>query len=409
MIECFLRARSIRETSGDEEDEKRLPRKEQREHDEQKLRDNNIKQFSFIHNALEGIAAFDSVRDEEDRMRLFEAFVPLRYERNECVVRQGDVGRNFYVIADGTCEVIVRRREGEEEMESEYDDSEDEEDVYASTEGEEKRRMDDLKIDGAEHAIDQSTRGERKVKVIKRKEIGSGQTFGEVALLNPNEPIRSASVFAKSNRVTLWAIDSKTFGDILRKTAFEKRARNARTLENVKIFAKMLDDYEMSLLADALSEETVFEKGDMLLNRDDETAAKRMYFLCRGECEVRVFNAPPERQDIHCARTVRKVLKPGSYFGELSLLRGTPPTADVVATSDIVKVQWLDRGAFRRYVRADIVEALEKHASGYCMESNNDDKDDDDKNSAIHFKKMASVEDYRSIQNLTAAPESSIR
>ena len=408
LIECFLRARSIRETSGDEEDEKRLPRKEQREHDEQKLRDNNIKQFSFIHNALEGIAAFDSVRDEEDRMRLFEAFVPLRYERNECVVRQGDVGRNFYVIADGTCEVIVRRREGEEEMRSEYDDSDDEEDVCASTEGEEKEKEDDLKIDEAA-AIDQSTRGERKVKVIKRKEIGSGQTFGEVALLNPNEPIRSASVFAKSNRVTLWAIDSKTFGDILRATAFEKRARNARTLENVKIFAKMLDDYEMSLLADALSEETVFEKGEMLLNRDDETAAKRMYFLCRGECEVRVFNAPPERQDIHCARTVRKVLKPGSYFGELSLLRGTPPTADVVATSDIVKVQWLDRGAFRRYVRADIVEALEKHASGYCMESNNDDKDDDDKNSAIHFKKMASVEDYRSIQNLTAAPESSIR
>ncbi|CAL6326969.1 unnamed protein product [Bathycoccus prasinos] len=408
LIECFLRARSIRETSGDEDDEKRLPRKEQRVHDEQKLRDNNIKQFSFIHNALEGIAAFDSVRDEEDRMRLFEAFVPLRYERNECVVRQGDVGRNFYVIADGTCEVIVRRREGEEEMGSEYDDSEDEEDVYASTEGEEKEKEDDLKIDEAA-AIDQSTRGERKVKVIKRKEIGSGQTFGEVALLNPNEPIRSASVFAKSNRVTLWAIDSKTFGDILRATAFEKRARNARTLENVKIFAKMLDDYEMSLLADALSEETVFEKGEMLLNRDDETAAKRMYFLCRGECEVRVFNAPPERQDIHCARTVRKVLKPGSYFGELSLLRGTPPTADVVATSDIVKVQWLDRGAFRRYVRADIVEALEKHASGYCMESNNDDKDDDDKNSAIHFKKMASVEDYRSIQNLTAAPESSIR
>ena len=408
LIECFLRARSIRETSGDEDDEKRLPRKEQREHDEQKLRDNNIKQFSFIHNALEGIAAFDSVRDEEDRMRLFEAFVPLRYERNECVVRQGDVGRNFYVIADGTCEVIVRRREGDEERGSEYDDSEDEEDVYASTEGEEKEKEDDLKIDEAA-AIDQSTRGERKVKVIKRKEIGSGQTFGEVALLNPNEPIRSASVFAKSNRVTLWAIDSKTFGDILRATAFEKRARNARTLENVKIFAKMLDDYEMSLLADALSEETVFEKGEMLLNRDDETAAKRMYFLCRGECEVRVFNAPPERQDIHCARTVRKVLKPGSYFGELSLLRGTPPTADVVATSDIVKVQWLDRGAFRRYVRADIVEALEKHASGYCMESNNDDKDDDDKKSAIHFKKMASVEDYRSIQNLTAAPESSIR
>ena len=133
------RARTFCETSGDEEDEKRLPRKEQREHDEQKLRDNNIKQFSFIHNALEGIAAFDSVRDEEDRMRLFEAFVPLRYERNECVVRQGDVGRNFYVIADGTCEVIVRRREGEEEMESEYDDSDDEEDVCARAQKEKKR------------------------------------------------------------------------------------------------------------------------------------------------------------------------------------------------------------------------------------------------------------------------------
>ena len=152
LIECFLRARSIKEKSREEEeDEKRLPRKEQRRHDdEQKINQNNIKQFSFIHNALEGIAAFDSVRDEEDRVRLFEAFVPLRYERNECVVRQGDVGRNFYVIADGTCEVIVRRREGEEEIESDYVDSDDE-DVCASTEGdaEEEKEDDDLKIDEA--------------------------------------------------------------------------------------------------------------------------------------------------------------------------------------------------------------------------------------------------------------------
>ena len=49
----------------------------------------------------------------------------------------------------------------------------------------------------------------------------------------------------------------------------------------MKFFADVLDDYEISLLADALSEEFVFEKGAVIMKRDDETAAKRMYFLCR--------------------------------------------------------------------------------------------------------------------------------
>ena len=399
LIECFLREKRKEEEEArrDDDDQEEQRRQQQR------------KQFSFIHNALEGIAAFDSVRDEEDRFRLFEAFVPLRYERGECVVRQGDVGRNFYVIADGTCEVVVRREEEEE------DDDDEEECESDNNDDEDEGEKDDLKIDA--EAIHR-TRGERTGKIIKRKEIGSGHTFGEVALLNPNMPIRSASVFARSNRVTLWAIDSKTFGDILRATAFEKRERNARTLENVKIFSDMLDDYEMSLLADALSEEIAYEKGEVLLKRDDETAAKRMYFLCRGECEVSVFNSSScdldderdaiEQHKKHRSKTIRKLLKPGSYFGELSLLRGTPPTADVVAASDVVKVQWLDRGAFRRYVRADIIEALEKHASEYCMASDNGEKDDD-KIRGLGSKSRTTVSNCRSMLNLTDAPESSFR
>ena len=205
------------------------------------MKEERRREHSFIHDALEGIAAFDSVRDEEDRSRLFEAFVPLRYGRGECVVRQGDVGRNFYVIANGTCEVVVRREsmdENDDDFDGGYGDDFD-------GEGDEEGTRDDgcdLKIDAA--AL--NARGRRIKNVIKRNEIGCGQTFGEVALLNPNVPIRSASVFAKSNRVTLWAIDSKTFGAILRATAFEKRARNESTLENVKFFADMLDDYEIS-------------------------------------------------------------------------------------------------------------------------------------------------------------------
>ena len=391
-IECFLRERR---RGGEEEEEE----------EEEELKEERRREHSFIHDALEGIAAFDSVRDEEDRSRLFEAFVPLRYGRGECVVRQGDVGRNFYVIANGTCEVVVRREsmdENDDDFDGGYGDDFD-------GEGDEEGTRDDgcdLKIDAA--AL--NARGRRIKNVIKRKEIGCGQTFGEVALLNPNVPIRSASVFAKSNRVTLWAIDSKTFGAILRATAFEKRARNESTLENVKFFADMLDDYEISLLADALSEEFVFEKGAVIMKRDDETAAKRMYFLCRGECEVRFKkNSPEDERDVREQqheqhRTVKK-LKPGSYFGDLSLLRGTPPTADVVATSDAVKVQWLDRGAFRRYVRADIVEALEKRANGYYMAP--EARGNTTTALKLETGTELTTETRGSTPNLTAAPESS--
>ena len=65
LIECFLRARSIRETSGDEDDEKRLPRKEQREHDEQKLIQNNIKQFSFMLEAVNLVVVEMHVKNNE--------------------------------------------------------------------------------------------------------------------------------------------------------------------------------------------------------------------------------------------------------------------------------------------------------------------------------------------------------
>ena len=127
-IECFLRERR---RGGEEEEE---------EEEEEELKEERRREHSFIHDALEGIAAFDSVRDEEDRSRLFEAFVPLRYGRGECVVRQGDVGRNFYVIANGTCEVVVRR------------ESMDENDDDFDGEGDEEGTRDDgcdLKIDAA--------------------------------------------------------------------------------------------------------------------------------------------------------------------------------------------------------------------------------------------------------------------
>jgi serine/threonine protein kinase/CRP-like cAMP-binding protein len=365
----------------------------------------NSKERRALFRACEGIAAFDCVEDRDDRARLFEAFVALRYDQGECVVRQGDVGRNFYVIADGTCEVIVLGNESDD------DDVVDDKDDDGGENDEYENRC--AKIDAT--------------KIEKRKEIGAGQTFGEVALLNPNMPIRSASVFAKSKRLTLWAIDSKTFGDILRTTAFQKRAANVATLQNVEVFANALDDYEMSLLADALSDAIIYKKNDVIMKRNDETAAKRMYFLCRGECEVRFSNnnnLNNQQQQRECDEISKsmdsnekiamqeqelftKRLISGSYFGELSLLRGTAPTADVIATSETVKVQWLDRGTFRRFVRAEIVEELEKHAANYRMSPSDVEKVNrkSDENSSPQSSSRKFQSNNSKTATLTEAPE----
>ena len=62
--------------------------------------------------ALNGVALFRELR-RDDRAALCARMVECEFERGEVIVRKGEVGANFYVIAQGCVRVDARDDEGD--------------------------------------------------------------------------------------------------------------------------------------------------------------------------------------------------------------------------------------------------------------------------------------------------------
>jgi cAMP-dependent protein kinase regulator len=47
--------------------------------------------------------------DEDDRQRLYESMYQLEYQPGEDIVKQGEDGRNFYVVVEGSLAVNIKK------------------------------------------------------------------------------------------------------------------------------------------------------------------------------------------------------------------------------------------------------------------------------------------------------------
>jgi len=101
------------------------------------------------------------------RTALVAAMTPVIFTEGEPIIVQGEMGERFYVILSGNCR-IMRKPDGKE--------------------GED---------------------GDETAKELFIRDMGSGEYFGEMALLR-SEP-RSASVYASSRSVVLASIDRDSF------------------------------------------------------------------------------------------------------------------------------------------------------------------------------------------------------
>ena len=61
-----------------------------------------------IARACDGIALFWTLH-RDDRTRLYESMYQLEFRPGESIVRQGEEGRNFYVVVDGYLTVTVAK------------------------------------------------------------------------------------------------------------------------------------------------------------------------------------------------------------------------------------------------------------------------------------------------------------
>ncbi len=114
-----------------------------------------------------------------------------------------------------------------------------------------------------------------------------------------------------------------------------------KTLRRVELFAQMTDD-ELRKLAERLRY-APFAKGN-LIARQGTPAQHWLFIIISGEAEVYLEGAGGEKR-------VLNVLSKGAFFGEMSLMTGSPRVASVVAKTD-VECYRLDKEAFEEILLA---------------------------------------------------------
>lgn len=117
--------------------------------------------------------------------------------------------------------------------------------------------------------------------------------------------------------------------------------RRIKTLKRVELFAQMTDD-ELRRLAERLKY-APFAKGN-LIAKQGASAQYWLFIIINGEAEVYLEGANGEKR-------VLNVLSNGSFFGEMSLMTGSPRLTSVMAKTD-VECYRLDKGAFEEILLA---------------------------------------------------------
>lgn len=116
--------------------------------------------------------------------------------------------------------------------------------------------------------------------------------------------------------------------------------RRLKSLKRVDLFAPLTDD-ELRRLADQLKY-APFAKGNVIA-KQGTPAQHWLFIIVSGEAEVYLEGTGGERR-------VLNVLTKGDFFGEMSMMTGSPRVATVIARTD-VECYRLDKDAFEDVLR----------------------------------------------------------
>jgi CRP-like cAMP-binding protein/serine/threonine protein phosphatase PrpC len=204
---------------------------------------------------------------ESQSTQIYDAMKRKRVKAGEIIIRQGDPGDEFYVLEIGEYVVTIENNG-------------------------------------------------KAVEVLRYRPNPSGANpcFGELALMY-SKP-RAATVTAATDGI-LWAIDRRSFREILKRSSAEYLMR---TLRSVQIL-KPLTSNQLQRLSERLSEKTY--KGGETIIRQGEYGDT---FFIVSEGKAAVIKDLPEGE-----RSRLAVINQGQFFGERALLRNEPRAANVVA------------------------------------------------------------------------------
>jgi len=182
-------------------------------------------------------------------------------------------------------------------------------------------------------------------------QYSAGGSFGELALLY-NAP-RAATVRARTKCIC-WELDRGTFNNIVKEAAKKRREKYEAFLKSVEILSS-IEGYELTQICDALKPCT-YKEGDYVIREGE--MGDIFYIIEEGEAIATKTKEPGKP-----AETV-ETYKKGGFFGELSLIRGEPRAANIVAKTDLLLIS-LDRYSFKRLL-GPLEEILKKKSDKYA-------------------------------------------
>ncbi|KAF8558835.1 camp-dependent protein kinase regulatory subunit [Imleria badia] len=272
--------------------------------------------------------------DEEQETGVLNAMQERNVNKDEVVIRQGDVGEYFYVVESGLFH------------------------CYIHPEPLPPTWLTDNPSSTVSSQADKFLQpGYHPVYGRKVMECKPGNSFGELALMYGHP--RAATVQAMEPS-TVWALDRITFRTIILKAAHRRRTMYEHFLSTVPLLSS-LEPGERSKIADALVSR-VYPDGEPVVSQGE--MGDTFFFVEDGEAIVTKKQRCEEEEwrEIAVGR-----LKKGDYFGELSLLRLAPRAATVSAVHRVdqcqakLKVAALDAPSFTRLL-GPLREIMERTA-----------------------------------------------
>lgn len=162
-------------------------------------------------------------------------------------------------------------------------------------------------------------------------------------------------------------------------------ARRMKTLKRVDLFAQMSED-ELHQLAARLKY-APFAKGNVIV-KQGVSEQHWLFIIINGEAEVYLEKSNGEKLRLN-------VLSKGSFFGEMSLMTGSPRKASVIAKTD-VECYRLDKSAFEEILlaRPSIAEEVAQVlvARREQLDSALQNLDDESNHQEIHHQKNEVLE-----------------
>ncbi|OWZ21717.1 AGC/PKG protein kinase [Phytophthora megakarya] len=221
---------------------------------------------AMLKNALQCVLFADSSDEELDRLLFL--MKRIKGDAEENVIKQGDLGDQFYVVQAGSLEVIVN----------------------------------------------DSVLGYLK----------PGDHFGELALIY--DAPRAATVRAVTNSI-LWTLDRDEFRMVQARSSSDSLVKRAQWLRQVEILAS-LSERQLALLAGVLKALT-FDDGEKIITQGD--VGDTFFIVEEGNVSCRMEGPRGfKNSDIMLACELA-ILGPGDYFGEMALLSDMPRNASIYA------------------------------------------------------------------------------